>query len=298
MIRMKDPGIRSLLCVLCFFFAVVNISAAEIFFCCDGPLRIRDRAGLKGEILGRLKTYEYALVEEVDPNILNIDGIPGSWVKVRRGDEVGWVYGGYGIILKESYPVNELSDLEKIFPSSWTVEKLPCFLMSRNGRSQIILQYFLDTGKGFSIKHDVYIRIKGRTPDLEGLASQYGLELVRNATSQEVSMGMGGEYQVFRDGGASVSILSNHSKERIAYFQSDWDSSATTDIAAYLVERNFKGPYNAILFCFYNLWPDARDPAILEIDNQFIDKARQRGELKSLNYQIILEIMKRVKFGL
>jgi hypothetical protein len=298
MSRLRGTYIKKAFYILFVFLTALSLPASEIFFCSDGPLRIRDRAGLAGKIIGRLQTFEYALVEEVDPNILNIDGIPGSWVRIRRGDDAGWVYGGYGIILQESYPVNELGDLEKIYPSSWSVEKLPSYLMSRNGQSQIILQYFLDTGKGFSIKHDIYISIKGREADLESLAMEHGLELVRNASAREVSMGMGGEYQVFRERKGDVGVLPHLYDEKILYFQSDWDSSATTDIAAYLSEGRFKGPFKGIMFCYYNLWPDARDPSILDIDNIFIRKARERGERKSLYYQVILEIMKRVELDL
>ncbi len=296
--RKRYCGFRLLLCALYFFASLMVLSGSEIFFCCDGPLRIRARAGLEGEIIGRLKTFEYALVEDVDSDILNIDGIPGSWVKVRRGDEVGWVYGGYGIILKDRYPVREPGDLEKIFPSSWNVEKLPSYLMSRNGKSQIVIQYFLDTGKNFSIKYDVYISIREKKIDLDSLASLYGLELVKNATSREVSMGMGNEYRVFMERGEGVDVLSNFNNENILYFQDSWDSSATTDIAAYLIQKNFEGPYDAVMFCYYNLWPDARDPFIQDIDNDFIASARERGDLKSLYYQIILEIMKRVELKL
>ena len=298
MIRINNSGARRVFCVLFVFLTAVNLPAAEVFFCCDGPLRIRDEAGLKGKIIGKLKTFEYALVEELDSVVHNIDGIAGSWVKIRRGDDIGWVYGGYGIILKEKYSVYDLGALEKIYPSSWTVEKLPSFLMNRNGQSQIIFQYFLDTGKGFSIKHDVYIRIKSRSADLKELAGRYGLELIRGATDREVTMGMAGEYQVFRERDDRVSVLSSLQNEKILYFQDSWDSSATTDIAAYLAEKNYNGPYDAIMFCYYNLWPDGRDPSILDIDNSFIDRARERGNIKSVYYQIIREIMKRVELEL
>ena len=81
------------------------------------------------------------------------------------------------------------------------------------------------------------------------------------------------------------------------YFISHWGSGTSYDIACYLFEVNFDDIYDAILITSLNNWTSNNDRRILEINNNFIKEAREEEIKQSIIFQILHEIVLRMKIS-
>ena len=58
-------------------------------------LRIRTTPGLDGSVIGYLMTGDVVQLLEVTPLASQIDGMTAPWIRIRRAQTEGWVFGGY-----------------------------------------------------------------------------------------------------------------------------------------------------------------------------------------------------------
>jgi tetratricopeptide (TPR) repeat protein len=71
----------------------------------SGPLNLRDEAGLKGDVVGRLSEGEKVIVRGKSEGAETIDGKTAYWYEVETIDKKrGWVFGGYLDVGAEEAP--------------------------------------------------------------------------------------------------------------------------------------------------------------------------------------------------
>jgi len=89
--------------ILIFFFLFSTIYSESTVsgIVNDDKVRIRDFPGINGKILERSENRFY------------IDGMNSYWLKIKKGDVVGWVYGAYININNTSYYSLEILDNSK-----------------------------------------------------------------------------------------------------------------------------------------------------------------------------------------
>ena len=269
-----------------------NIPLFDTFFCVDGPLRIRSEPNLTSMQLGSLDIFDKADILEKMENI-TIDNISDFWYKIRTSDDIeGYVFGGYGIVLKTKYEIKTIDDFVNMLPSLFQVEELGRYIFvydANKGIPMVRINYgitFMDHVFNLWIFYRPASNI-----NVNDITNKYNLEII-NANN---GFGRGDSYKILTDVNKSSEIITFHGN-RGRYFFSHWGSSISYDIANFLFEIEFDDIFDGIIVSPLNLWLNNRDSVnILKIDNDFIEESKINRIKESILYQIFYELMLRVK---
>jgi hypothetical protein len=150
-------------------------------------LRIRDKAGLDGNVIGAIPYGEKVILLDEEDKVEEIDGTKGSWSRIRWQDKEGWVFGGF---LQKEEIMQDRSDEPKIkLLGRYDLvddEYRSQYIDFKNNNTCIFIfnfcQGFGEVAGTYKIK-DAYISIN-LTDDVVmklKILSPYELEIVENA---------------------------------------------------------------------------------------------------------------------
>ena len=276
------------LTIVLFLFTSLKICAAELFFCVDGPLRIRSNPNLTSSQVGSLNTFEIVPVLEKTGIVSVIDNLSDNWYKIKKEGIEGYVFGGYGIIIKDEYSIHSINDIAKLLPEKFTVnsETRSLYIYGNDNIPMVRLSYEIAY-----LNNSFYLSIyyRPRTDiDTEEIAKTMNLK-IGNYNS---TFGMGSSHSLLLDSKFSDEIITD-SGDRGRYYFRSWGSSWTYDIAAFLFERQFNDNFNGLIISLNNIWTNKNDSRIMSITNQYIRDAKSNSVKESIIYQLFYEIIKR-----
>ena len=261
----------------------LSITSDKIFLVTDGPLNVRKDTSTSSEILAQLQTYEVVEILEIG-NKDTISSIKGNWLKIKKGNDEGYIFSGYGSILNGKNYIHSLDDFSKIFPDNWTVDNTKNYLFEDSGEYVVRLDYILTTHQKQFVNLKIYLKLK-YMENMDLLIQKYNLEFKKS----NPKFGMGNSYNVV----IKSEKLQTLSSDNILYFCSDWGSGVSYDILDFLREKTFLEDFEAIQFVYTNLWAKNNKDVYL-INNDYIKESRENGNPDSVNYQVITEIMQRL----
>jgi hypothetical protein len=262
-----------------------------MFFCTDGPLRIRNNPNLTSAQIGSLNTFEMVPILEKDNSIITIDDLTDYWYKIKKDNIEGYVFGGYGIIIQNEYNIHSIDDIVKLLPDKIKVNVERRWLFTYGQFPMVCLSYelvYLDNIFHLSIYYRPSIAI-----DINEIARIMNLE-IGNYNS---TFGMGSSYTLLNNSELSEEITTING-DKGKYLFLDWGSDYTYDIAAFLFERKFNDDFNGLIISFTNLWTNQKDKRVIEIDNKYIRDAKSDSIKESILYQLFYEIVKRYRLVL
>ena len=264
----------------------LSITSDKIFLVTDGPLNVRKESSINSEILTQLQTYEVVEILEIEKED-TISAIKGNWLKIRKDKNDGFIFSGYGSILNGKNYINRLDDFSKIFPDNWIVDNTKNYLFEDSREYVVRLDFLITTHLEQTFNLRIYLKPK-YMENTDSLIQKYNLEF-RNANPK---FGMGDSYKVV----IKSEKFQTLSSDNILYFCDDWGSGVSYDILDFLREKSFLDDFEAIQFVYTNLWAKNNEDVYL-INNEYIKESRENGNLDSVNYQVIIEIMQRIIYS-
>jgi len=282
--------------IVLFLMVSLKLYSQETFLCIADSLRIRNEPTINSKQMGSLNLFDMANVIEKTENKTTIDGIEDYWYKIHFNSIDGYVFGGYGVIIKEKYEINSIDDFANLLPSNFKITRTSRLILNYNyhgGVPMIKLDYSI-TFMNHNFILDIFYRPNSQI-DINDVSSRYNLE-IRNANN---GFGIGSSYTMLKNTNSSyVSELTTIHGNQGRYFFLSWGSEYTYDIANFLFETNFDGIFNGIIISPLNLWLDNKDfETIGKINNRYIDEARTNRTKESILYQIFYEIILRLKIN-
>ena len=264
----------------------------DSFFTVVDSLRIRAEPTIDSEQIGSLRLFDMADIIGKTENSSVVDGIDDFWYKVSFNGIEGYVFGGYGIILKAKYEIRTIDDFVNIFPQSFHVNKTARFIFTwdhNNDVPMVRLDYII-TFMDHRFNFQIYLRtISGI--DVNNVSAQYNLQIIEANNN----FGIGDQYRLLAESNFSdpfITLHGNHGR----YFFLHWGSSFSYDIASFLFEIEFDSIFDGILISPFNLWLDINDSEnIMSINNNFIREARINRTRESILYHILFETMLRLR---
>lgn len=296
-------------------FEIDQISES-VFFCTVALLRIRSEPTVDSIQIGSLRLFDMATVIERTENRSTIDDIDAYWYKIRFNDIQGYIFGGFGIVFEEKYEVKSINDIGNILSSIFQVEKLNRRIIlgdQNNPMPTVLLSY----GVTF-MNHLFYVFIYYRASseiDVNDVALKHNLEVRDPGIIFGLSnrFGLGDSYRILTDlsypaeimtPGMMTSslrandIITNHGSHG-RYFFSAWGSEFSYDIANFLFTAKLDNIFDRVLITSINLWLDNTDfENIMRIDSNFIEQAREKRIRESVLFQILHELILRLRIGL
>jgi hypothetical protein len=281
--------------VLLFLFVSIKVFSQDAFFCVDGPLRIRNEPNLNSRQIGSLNLFDMVNIIERTSNKSTIDGIEDYWYKIRFNNIEGYVFGGYGVIIKEKYEVNTIDDFINILPLNFQTEELGRYIFTwpADHVPMVRLDYSV-TFMNHSFNLHIYFRPNSQI-EINNVSNRYNLE-IRNANNQ---FGRGDSYKILNElNRPYVSELTTFYGNQGRYFFQNWASGTTYDIANFLFETNFDNIFNGIIISPFNLWLNSRDlETINRLTTVTVNNARTNRIKESMLYHIFYEIILRLKIN-
>jgi hypothetical protein len=275
----------------CIFIVLVSLFTCDLysydtFLCIDGPLRIRKEPNIQSERIGIMNTYEVALIIEKTNNLVQIDNISDYWYKIRKGTVDGYVFGGYGIEVKEQYEVRTIDDMVKVFPKEFNVFEFRRNCYERNGKYIVLLHY----GAEF-LNHPFEIRIffnplKGINEN--DLVKRFNLHLLWDSSIPWGNFPDGEGQERYND---AASKYGNGFK----YWFLDVGSGISKDAANFLLNEKINDIFDGVLI-------NMIDPYIYEndkyvgINNESVFQEKTHGKKNVLIHIIVYELAQRMKF--
>jgi hypothetical protein len=230
------------------------------------------------------------IIEKNTEKVL-IDGITDNWYKIKKNGTEGFVFGGYGMVINESYNIVSIDDIIKIFPEEIIVSNEYRYLFVYNNVPMIRLSYTL-TCMNKDILLRIYYRPKANI-NINEISREFNLEL-SNANS---TFGTGSSYDQLKTDGRSGDIILNNGEYGRFYF-GNWGTEWSYDIAAFLFEKQFNKSFDGLLIIFHNLWTNNNDRRIMNINNNYIEMAKSEFVKESLYYHLFYEMIKHLDIKL
>ncbi len=264
----------------------LSITSDKIFLVTDGPLNVRKESSTTSDILTQLQTFEVVEILEIEKED-TISSIKGNWLKIKKEKKEGFIFSGYGLILNGKNYINKFDDFSKIFPENWIVDNTKNYLFEDSGECVVRLDYLITTLQDHYINLKIYLKPKDME-NTDSLIQKYNLEF----KNSNPNFGMGDSYKRVIKSEKFQTLTSDN----ILYFCDDWGSGVSYDIFAFLREKELLNDFEAIQFVYTNLWAKNNEDVYL-IDNDYIKECRENGNLDSINYQVITEIMQRLIYS-
>jgi len=268
-----------------------NVLSSDMFFCTADSLRIRSEPSIDSIQIGSLRLFDMAEIIEKTENRSIIDTTDDFWYKIDFNGIEGYVFGGYGVIIKDKYVIKTINDFANILPSQFQVEEVRRLLITWvdfNKLSMIELRYDITF-----MEHQFSLWIFYRPSseiNASSVSTQYNLEII-NANNE---FGLGDSYRLLNDHKYSSEIRTNFGNVG-RYFFRDWGSGFTYDIANFLFPTKFDGLFDGILITPFNLWLGGWSPIIRRFDATFIYEARINRIRESILFHIFYEIVLRLQ---
>lgn len=266
----------------------LSITSDKIFLVTDGPLNVRKESATTSEILTQLQTYEVVEILEIGKKDI-ISSIEGIWLKIKKDESEGFIFSGYGLILNGKSFINNIDDFCRIFPENWIVKHKTNWLFEYDEKYVVRLDYSIRTNnkEHHPINLKIYLKPK-IIENMDNLIKKYNLKL----EVASANFGMGDSYKLVKNS----EKLNTLNSDDILYLCREWGSGTSYDILVLLREKTFLDDFEAIQFVYTNIWAKNNEEA-WSINNEYIREAREKGNLDSINYQVIIEIMQRVIFN-
>jgi hypothetical protein len=147
-------------------------------------LRIRDQAGLEGEVIGVIPYAEKVMLLYEEEQVETIDDITGKWSKIRWQDKEGWVFGGF--LQKEEIVITDTAEPKMKLSGRYDLVDDPYDTQYIDFKNDTSCIYILNFCQGFGAEtstykieddfvliHDIELKCK--------ILSPYELEIVENA---------------------------------------------------------------------------------------------------------------------
>jgi hypothetical protein len=277
--------------VILFILFASKIYSFDTFFCTDGPLRIRDSPNLSSAQIGSLNLFDKATILEKIENKITIDNINDYWYKINFKGLNGYIFGGYGIVLKDIYEIKGIDDFFKLIPDKTSIKLSNRYLFTGKYDGEIPMVQLDYVLKFVSLHFNltIYMRPK-QVLDIQTFAQKYNLEINQSGNY----FGRGDSYKSLKNIEMSNEIITKYGNKG-RYFFSDWASGTSRDIGTFLFEINFSNDFNGIIIQGLNMWTNYNDENISNINNQYIIEARKNRIKESIIYQILYETILRTK---
>jgi len=273
--------------VIFLIFSSYIIFAQDNFLCIEEQIVIRSEPNDESSQIGILNLYDMANILEKTENISIINGREEYWYKINFNNIEGYIFGGYGIILKEQYIIRSIDDFANSLPPLFYIRETRRYLFVRDRNPVVTILYtitFIDHQFLFFLH---YRLVSGFDKDY--ISQKYNLII----DSTGYSNYMGNDQLI--DVNRSLEIITNHGNQG-RYFFSAWGTGMSYDIATFLFETEIDNNFNAIRFQFFNLWLNRRDfGTIGRINANFINEAKRNRIKEAILFHIIYEIILRVK---
>jgi len=284
--------------VIFFILFASKIYSFDTFFCIDGPLRIRNSPNLSSAQIGFLNLFDKATILEKIENKVTINNINDFWYKIDFNGLTGYVFGGYGIVLKDIYEIENIDDFLKLIPEKTSIYDSRRFLYTGEygGKEPIVELLYVLKFVSFYFNLTIYLRSKQALDIQKGglialtFANKYNLEIMQSSSS----LGRADSSKLLKDIERSDEIVTKYGNKG-RFFFSDWASGTSRDIGNFLFEMNFSNDFDGIVIEGVNMWTNPGDKNILNINNQYIIEARENRIKESIIYQILYETILRIK---
>jgi hypothetical protein len=288
---MKKYSLLFSLLAVIWFFPLGGLYAADTFFCIDGPLRIRNESDISSWQTGSLFLFDKVDIIGKTENKSTIDGISDYWYKIKTNDREGYVFGGYGVVLKEKHEIKKPDDFIKIFPDKFVIDGSgrAIYTSKSEGPVPIVrLSYWIQfMGHDFSLF--AHFRLKDMV-DAKKITAEYNLDI----SDARNSFGIGDSYKMLKNPRTSDAIKTKYGIQGRYFFQW-WSSGISYDIANFVFELDFDNIFDGILVSVINIWTNEKDTEIGNINNQYIIEARKNRIKEYVIYQILYELIMRTE---
>jgi len=280
---------RIVLLFLLFLFLSYIVFPQDIFLCIEDQIIIRSEVNEISQQVGVLKLYDKAIIIEKNEDMIIINDKEDFWYKINFNNINGYVFGGYGVIIKEKYNFKTIDDF---------INNLPCqFEIKKTYRRLYTYQYNKDLMVRLSynitfMEHPFILYLYYRPiPEINSidLSLKYNLDII-NANN---GFGTGSSYDELKNANRSLEIITNHGN-RGRYFIGNWGSDYTYDIAAFLFETKFDNNFNGIIINALNLWLTNNRGTNPNANNNLIKNTKNKRVKEAILFQIIYEIILRL----
>jgi hypothetical protein len=268
-------------------FVINNIYSYDTFLCVDGPLRIRKEPDLQSERIGVLNTYDTAQIILKNNNKTIIDNIEDYWYKIKIKDLEGYVFGGYGIELKEQYDVQEIDDIIKIFPDKFKIIKSSRNCYQDKYNIAIFFYYYIEF-----MNHEFLVKIFFEPADKEQIneiCSKFNFEYTYGVTDTGYS-----NFDFNYNMKECDAATSNHNSYYKYWFGLPGHPIGGS-IALFLFAKNIEPFFRGISINV--IWPYMNKNVPKDMNNEFVFKAKNNRQREVLLFIIFDELAKRMKIG-
>jgi hypothetical protein len=233
-----------------------------------------------------MNIYETALIIERINELVKIDNIPDYWYKIKHGTVEGYIFGGYGIVIKEQYEVRTIDDMVKIFPEKFNVYELRRECYEQKGKYIVLLHY---GAKFLNHRFDIKIffnPLKGLNEN--DLVERFNLHLQWDSFTSWGHFPDDEKPKYYND---AASKYGNGFK----YLFLDDVNGITKDVANFLFNERIDNVFDGV---FINMM----DPYIYEsdefvtIDNLTVFQKKDSRKRNVLVHIIVYELAQRIKF--
>jgi hypothetical protein len=269
----------------------IDQTMQDSFFCIIDSLEIKSEPNESSVQIGTLNLFDMATIIEKTEYLSNINGIENIWYKISFNNVVGYVFGGFGVIINKEYEIKTIDDFANGLSSIFQIEELNRYIFTwrqYNENFMVRLDYSVTFMNHQSVLC-IYYRPKEYV-DVNEVSEKYNLEII-NANNQ---FGRGDSYRLLNDSRVYSEITTNFGNKG-KYFFRDWGIGTSYDIANFLFEMEFDNYFDSILITPLNLWLGGWSPAIRSVDTEFIHEARKNRIKESIIYHIFYEIILRLK---
>jgi len=276
---------------LFFIFLSYFTFSQDTFFCIENQIFIRSEPNENSQQIGILNLYDMANIIDKTENISIINDIENNWYRILFNNIEGYVFSGYGVVLKEQYTIKTIDDFANNLPSIFQIEKSYRHIFTwaqYNENSMVRLDYEIRF-----MEHQFLLWLYYRPntqANINNMSITYNLE-IRNANN---GFGIGSSYDVLNNMNRSLEIMTNHGNQG-RHFYGNWGSSFTYDIAAFLFETELDNNFDGIIINALNLWLINNRGTNPNINNNLIINTKNNRNKEAILFQIIYEIVLRLK---